>query len=536
MDWSDDRGQALQVGAVLLLGILVIGLSIYQVTVVPQENREVEFNSYLDASTDMSDLRNDVLASAQRGVQSGTTVETGTTYPARALFVNPPPASGRLDALDARDVTVEGVEAVGSEPANVEAVWNGSARDYPTRAIRFSPGYARLEASPVVADGGSVYRVTDNGPIPLAGQSLVDGNRITLVTVGGNLSTGGLASTVTTEPVSTSQRTVTVTGEGGSDFTVTLRFPSAADAAAWNDSRIAGDYRNQPRVTGTNHPAGQPFVEVSFDGDETYELRIARVTVHEADEEVVESEPDPEYVIPVAGNNSTVQEDTNVTLSVEVRDRYNNPVSGTDVTFTSGGGNFSDSSSRTVTTTADGRATVEFNASTTGTTTVTASFTRATSFNETTFELDVDSSNGDGGNTGGNINPNDTNAVVLNQASISSGNAVAEFDTRGSDARTVTELRVNFYYEQRQGQGQGGQQANFEQYDIDNLDAAGEDIDDLDIGAGFTDPDPNYLIQASGQTRIEFNFNGGSVQIGDFFVFSVNFENGESATYFIAPT
>jgi hypothetical protein len=454
MDWGDERAQALQVGAVLLLGILVIALSLYQVTVVPDENREVEFDSYLDASTDLTDLRNDVLASGQRGVKSGTTVRTGTTYPARALFVNPPPATGRLESQPARNLTIEGAVAVSGETNAVADVWNGSPRNYSTRAVRFRPSYNQLDASPVVVDRGSVFRSTDNGPIPLAGQSLVDGNRLTLVTIGGEVSTGGLASTVTTEPVSQADRTVAVRGDGGGDIDVTLRFASAADAAAWNDSRVAEGYREQPRVVGTNHPAGESYVTLTLEGTDpdtgdvlTYELRISRVTVQEASEVRDVEEPEPEYVLPAAGNESDVQTGSSVTLTAEVRDRYNNPVTGTDVTFESSEGTFAatGNGTRTVTTTEDGRVSVRFTPNTTGTATATASFERATSFNATRFEVNV-STRVDGGGGGAGGTDDASSLIVLQSVQGYDGRDYVdyEFDNQGSSARKMTGIRLNF--------------------------------------------------------------------------------------------
>jgi hypothetical protein len=543
MDWGDDRAQALQVGAVLLLGILVIALSIYQVTVVPQENREVEFDSYLDASTDMSDLRNDVLASAQRGVRSGTTVRTGTTYPARALFVNPPPASGRLDALAPRNVTIDGAVAVSGEPNAVGDVWNGSARNYSTREIRFRPDYSRFEGSPVVVVGGSVYRATDNGPIPLASQSLVDGNRLTLVTVGGDVSTGGLASTVTTEPVSRTERTVAVRGAGGDDFTVTYRFASPAAAAAWNDSRVAAGYREQPRVNGTVHPAGEPYVNLTFVGSATYELRVARVTVQEATDATAVEEPDPAYVLPVAGNESSVANGSSVTLTAEVRDRYNNPVTGTDVTFESADGTFAatGSGTRTVTTTDDGRVSVRFAPNATGTANATASFERPTSFNETRFEVDVEPVDGrDGGNVGGVINPNSPNAVVLEDATIvdsGAGEVEVDFSTLGNEDREFLEFRVNFYYERPTNPG--GNPSGGTSYDdpqtVTVTGEGGAPSETVSIGGPYAAPSSSYVIDGTGpDTTITFDFDA-SVEEADFFTFSVILDDEDSATYFVVP-
>ena len=548
MDWGDERAQALQVGAVLLLGIAVIGLSIYQVTVVPQENREVEFNSYLDASTDMTDLRNDILASGQRGVQSGTTVTTGTTYPARALFVNPPPAGGRLDTLDSRNVTVDGVVAVSSEKNNVRKVWNGSSREYGTRAIQFQPGYNRLNTSAVVVDGGTVYRSTENGPIPLAGQSLVDGNRITLVTVGGNLSTGGIASTVTTEPVSTTQRTVTVTGDGGDDFNVTLRFASAADAAAWNDSRVAADYRDQPRVNRTSHIAGTNRVNVTFDGSETYELRIARVTVHEANEEFVESEPDPEYVIPVAGNGSDVVNRSTVQLTAEVRDRYNNPVSGVNVTFSSTNGSVVGRDE--VPTTDDGRATVSFRPNATGTVVVNASFDNPTSFNSTRFELDVTEIGAGGGGGADDVNPSGPGDIILiEQSPVGTGNSgnssvyvELENNTGASSLVNITQVRMNYFFNGNSGTGDVDPQlgSDVEIYaPTQGVDAGNSTT--FTIGGNYQTlgtqiPLNPYQSDSTDTTQVRLDFTN-DIEPQDFYILSIRAEvDGETRTftYFIS--
>jgi len=54
---DDERGQAIQIGAVILFSFVVIGFSLYQATVVPDQNSEVEFNHNQNVQQDMLSYR-----------------------------------------------------------------------------------------------------------------------------------------------------------------------------------------------------------------------------------------------------------------------------------------------------------------------------------------------------------------------------------------------------------------------------------------------------------------------------------------------
>jgi hypothetical protein len=195
-----DRGQALQVGAILLFALLILVISIYQVTVVPQQNEQVEFDAYRGATDDMQSVRDGVVAAATGGSPASTTVRTGATYPPRTIFVNPGTPTGTLSTVETEPVGLDGVEAVDGEPANVERFWNTSNGTYPTSRLVFTPSYNELNASAVVVSGRSVYRTPGSRVLPVSAESFVSGNRITLVTLRGDLSTAGASTSVTTEP------------------------------------------------------------------------------------------------------------------------------------------------------------------------------------------------------------------------------------------------------------------------------------------------------------------------------------------------
>ena len=91
-----DRAVTVQIGAVILFGFLIVALSTYQATVVPDQNREVEFLHNQEVQTDMVELSSSIAATGRTGDAAPATVKLGMRYPSRTFFVNPPPASGRL--------------------------------------------------------------------------------------------------------------------------------------------------------------------------------------------------------------------------------------------------------------------------------------------------------------------------------------------------------------------------------------------------------------------------------------------------------
>lgn len=109
---EDRRAVAQQIGFILLFGIAVVALSIWQAQVVPAENSEVEFDHYREVQEDMLELRSDFIDAAETGTARSTTVELGTRYPTRIFFVNGPPPQGSIqtETLSNGTITADGFE------------------------------------------------------------------------------------------------------------------------------------------------------------------------------------------------------------------------------------------------------------------------------------------------------------------------------------------------------------------------------------------------------------------------------------------
>ncbi|ELZ80708.1 hypothetical protein C454_10396 [Haloferax gibbonsii ATCC 33959] len=537
---DSERGQAVQVGAILLFGFLVIGLSLYQATVVPQQTKATEFGAYLDASDDLVSLHNDVLATATRGVQSGVTVQTGVQYRPRVVFINPGPPTGSLALTDSRDVTIAGVDAVDGEPEAVRTLWDGGARTYESKVLRYSPSYNEFDGTPITVSGASVQREAGANVVPLGGQTLVSGNRITVVSVDGRIGQTAARTPLTVAPISSAARTVTVTNESDEDISLTV--PVGSNATAWSRSPTADRLLENVRVKavsdlGDGADPTNSLVRVTLNGSYTYELRLAKVELSSSSAASTVASPDGQYLVPVTtGASAAPGESTGVV--VEARDGYNNPVEGERIDFTVTEGDASPTS-RTITTTDDGRAGFAFAPAgdADGPITVRASGDldgdgTVEAIEQTTYTVPLVNGSGGGGGTGAGddgstseINPpQEDQDVILTGTTATNGNDAARISLNNTGTeRVVTSFRVSFYYPD-QG-GNGAETASFNGSPAQNVGA-----DQYTLG-----PDRVTLpSDATTDITIDFAANKNLDTRGDFFILTVQFDDGEFATYFVA--
>jgi len=521
-----NRAQAVQVGAILLFGFLIIGLSIYQATVVPQQNGRVEFNAYQEATDDMVSVRDDVVTAGTEGTSASTTVATGASYPARTIFVNPGTPSGTVSTASAPNVSLGGVRATESEPRNVQKFWNATSGTYETNRVTFTPSYNVFNGSPVTIADQGVYRLPDSRVFPISAGSSISGNRITLVTTRGSLGTSGRSVSVTADPVTVAERTVTITGTG-STFNVTI--PTPVPASAWNDT-VAPDVVTNPNVI-TTTPVGDGAVNVTFNGSRQYELRLAAVELRAQSDSGVVDRPGGSYLVGLT-DNETVATGRSRPVVAEIRDRYNNPVSGEAVTFevVTGSATFAGGDTeQTVTTDGSGRAPVALNASASGSITVEARSDlngdgTPQPYERTRFGFTATDGSENGGAEA--INPSNQGDVILKRGETSKGQGnsggsiTVYFNNSASETRTISEARIGFYYP-------SGQNSN-------------PPSSITFGGTTFTVPSPLLALDSPqalspGEATIELAVTGSKVPApDDFIVLTLRYEEtGELKTYFI---
>lgn len=139
MSFRDDkRGQAIQVGAVLLFATLIIAFSTYQAFVVPSQNKAVEFDHNQRVQGDLQELRSAIAAMSSTDSRRSTAVQFGTQFPNRALFLNPPDPSGELSVTPYEN----GVEIGNLTAEDSNGYWNDESQSYTTSILGYAPRYS----------------------------------------------------------------------------------------------------------------------------------------------------------------------------------------------------------------------------------------------------------------------------------------------------------------------------------------------------------------------------------------------------------
>jgi hypothetical protein len=339
---DDTRGVTVQIGAVLLFATIIIALATYQATVVPAQNADVEYQHSQTTQNQLTDVRNALLRTAASGNSQPASVTLGTQYPSRVFLMNPPPAAGSLgtERYDGNStISVSNVNATDDETAEFFAV-NGNEWSASTKYLAYQPGYHEYDGAPNLLFEATVlsnYYPDQNASVPLTDQILVDGDTITLVALNGSMSTSRAGSvSVDTTPVSAPYTAVQVEPQNDGE-PVNVTVPTHVDADTLAN---ATNLEDREDVTVTDTGDGRVTIELSGGGPFT--LKTAKLGVGSG-----VTPEDPAYLTLVASDDDSV--------TVEARDRFNNPVGGVNVSVN--GSNPFESGS--VVTDESGRATFE---------------------------------------------------------------------------------------------------------------------------------------------------------------------------------
>jgi hypothetical protein len=312
---DDTRGVTVQIGAVLFFATVIVALSLYQATVVPSQNADVEYRHSQTVQGDMVDVRNSLLEAASTGNAKTASVKLGTQYPSRVFLMNPPPATGTLStgSYENNTIRVSNVQATKPETRDyINGSWSA-----PTKYLSYTPNYNEYDGAPSrIYEASLLYNHYDEANVPLTDQLLVNGDTITLVALNGSMSTSQSGTvSVSASPVSAPTRSVQV--ENTSTEPINISIPTRLSSEDILNNTNLGDNSN---VTVTE--VGQNRVIISLPRDE-YTLQTARVDVGSQQSDLGEH-----YLTVVDRDDDEV--------TVEARDRFNNPVSGVRVNASSG--------------------------------------------------------------------------------------------------------------------------------------------------------------------------------------------------------
>jgi hypothetical protein len=291
---------------------------------VPAQNQQVEFNHNQEVQGDIIDLQEAVSRSGARGTSETVKIQTGTTYPSRLLFISPKSPSGSIRTQEELTVEIQNVQA---EDRRIQQYIDGDITDLRTKRFVYSPSYNEYKNPPETnLEYGVLYNQFDTGEnIVVNDGSVIRGNQITLTFLTGDLSKTQSGSTsVETLPTSAPARTVTVKPDGGP---IRINLPTKLSPSEWESILSEELVSNGGNVQDiTNTPDG---VELKLrQSVQTYELRMSQIGIGSNAQS-----PDSEYMISPTGRFTTVKSGEPTDITFEVRDKYNNPVSGEDVTI-----------------------------------------------------------------------------------------------------------------------------------------------------------------------------------------------------------
>lgn len=454
-------------GAILVFGLVLAVLALVQVSGIPAANEQVEFEHSQRVAGDFQALDASIDAAGTRGSLGSTGVEAGVRYPNRLFFVNPGPVGGSLTSESGQEVLLSGFSGTAADEAQD---YDLSSESFTTTSLKYEAAYNEYANAPeLYYENGVVFERYDGEDVIVDAGTVVSGRRITLVTVDGEFSTQVPDELpINVVPVSTSTRAVSVTA---TDANITVRTQLSEDT--WgtilgSESRVTGISCRDDAVPSDERCNG--LLDISLQNG-VYDLRMAKVGLTTNDNQNPAADFDEEtarYIVAGTVTSTSAVVGQTVELSAEVRDRYNNPISGESVTFSVTSTDGSIPSPGPEESGVDGR--VSKLVSTAGADadtpiTVEAVVDGATTSDGTekvvfTVELiDGSGSGGGGGGDGGvdinpNVNPDDGGNMVLvdvTQNSTGNGNNevtdyVLTFKNTGDTSRSIDELRYSFAF------------------------------------------------------------------------------------------
>ena len=449
----DTRGVSEVIGTILMFGLLISLVVILQVYAVPVHNEKIEFEHNERVQQDLIQLDDEIVETGNSGRPGTTQVELAARYPARFFLLNPPVGAGSIETLPAGDLVISNAVS-----ASADNYWNGDDRAFTTRAIRYRPNYNEFRNAPVtIYEHGTLVNVFDSATRGAGDGTFIDGNRITLVTIDGELSLArSSAMALETVPLSAPMQSLTVTNASGEKVELTL--PTQFSAADWQALLEEQLVSNGGSIESAVLTPGTPHNTLTVTlAPGAYELRMARVGVSTP---VGTNEAGPHYLAAVTERSlDSVRQGESTQVVVQVRDRFNNAARG-EVTLTTTAGWFttpegSELSTYSLMSDDDGRVSAIFTPDSgfTGTALVNASgdFDESGVIEEhekVQFSVTVEAPTDDRNDTNSvsGINPRFTDTVQLVDVKSNGSSAVdIQLYNDLSDPQTIREIRMLFY-------------------------------------------------------------------------------------------
>lgn len=450
---DDERAVSPVVGFVLIFALIMIVFTLYQSSVVPAQNEEVEFKHSQVVEGQMTVLSDAIQQASVGGVQQSVTVSTGLQYPDRALAINPGAPAGTLQTRNERTFKLDGINVDGS------AYWDGkmeSSHSFTTKSVAYTIGYNVQQQDPTFAiDNGLLSKKYGDGEFFSTeehSKMIASGKQINMYLIGGEYQETAATASPTVKPISTSTEYLRFKSDGQSEIPLASSSPGGNCKEKWKGILGPGFSDENGNKYGFIKCNGA-VPKIKLKPNKQFSIRITKVGFGGVDQsepfEVVPTETSSVTIngnVPTAELGAVVGEQTSFT--VVVRDRYGNPIQ-TDVRAETSDSSVESNLQETeLTTNEDGEATFTYTPGSEGTKTIDITLDgTSTNYDTATHEFDVTDTSGDSnGGDGFSPGPPQINTV---DGSPSGPNAVGplSFDIRPNSPVEIEGVAIETKYD-----------------------------------------------------------------------------------------
>ncbi len=301
-----NEGLSTLVSFALLLTILTAAYTYYQVFGVPRLCEQYEIRTFTKTLMDLERVRATLKSIEISGKGRDVFVDIGGSYPAIPFFTTPSQFSGTIYTYPA-EIRIFNAIAVNPELRSIwngdPVVWRGSSLAYEPSTYYYKPGCIRIEYG-VVAFG-------ENSFASLSGK-IIDGKNINILMFIGNLSYSGYSYDLPLYPYSGGGTGITITDDGNP---IQIQLKTRLPLQFWKSY-----FSRNPYIASIARDGD--FVTITLVKGVNYQLNVGIASFDN-------SKADACYLYRMSSKVLTPPSQ----ISVEVRDIYNNPVSGKTVRF-----------------------------------------------------------------------------------------------------------------------------------------------------------------------------------------------------------
>lgn len=339
-----ERGVAVIIAFIIAIGILSIGAMYYQSTVIPAQDFNKENSHSKEIQKAFDELESQIQFASQ-GSSETVQVPVGLRYGGVSLDgLHSPPVPGHFYTseynLSKSKFSIENA----ARDSSFQPFWNGSTKNYSTKYVTYNVDYHYyVDAPSMVYENSLSYSHFKSGSnsseknIYNSEQKIIKGNKISLISLTGNLSSTNLGSkTIQIVPVSASEEVIQVRGHNSSK-PLNITIPSHLNETEWEallQEQLVENGGHVKTVNAVKSNGDEEYlIEIALEQNQSYELSMARLRLQSRNlgNSGANYTLEEQYADWIGNSNLLIKTNDRRFVEVTARDRYNNPVPGTKV-------------------------------------------------------------------------------------------------------------------------------------------------------------------------------------------------------------